>query len=95
MSHTLSIVAGFGLGALNDADEDDLDVYQTSSRDGRHLAYDASEKDDDDNIHIRQPPRRAFAQPIRTTKVTQMFHSGSLVASGFILSDEPVIEDRL
>lgn len=36
--------AGFGLGALNDADEDDLDVYDGSSANARNrLAYDASD----------------------------------------------------
>lgn len=42
--------AGFGLGALNDADEDDLDVYDGSTRPAaaRRLAYDTV--DDDETI---------------------------------------------
>lgn len=38
--------AGFGLGALNDADEDDLDVYDADIRKVRNrLAYDAKHDD--------------------------------------------------
>lgn len=46
-------LAGFGLGALNDADEDDLDVYDggaTSNR--RREAYDVTEHEKDDTITI-------------------------------------------
>jgi G patch domain-containing protein 1 len=46
-------VAGFGLGALNDADDDDLDVYDGGlSGNRRLLAYDIAERDDDDTIQI-------------------------------------------
>ena len=39
--------AGFGLGALNDADEDDIDVYDRGNvQTSRRLAYDAEEDDD-------------------------------------------------
>jgi len=44
---------GFGLGALNDADEDDLDVYdhiQNHTR--RRVAYDNLDGDDDDTVLI-------------------------------------------
>ena len=53
------MVAGFGLGALNDADEDDLDVYDAalgSERSKRILAYDAA--DDDDRITMGSSRRR-------------------------------------
>jgi hypothetical protein len=51
--------AGFGLGALNDADEDDLDVYDGGfgGKGGRRLAYDAGE-DEDDRITLG-PSKRA------------------------------------
>ena len=53
-------IAGFGLGALNDADEDDLDVYDGALRPGagRRVAYEAGE--DEDVIMMgssRQPNR--------------------------------------
>jgi hypothetical protein len=45
------MLAGFGLGALNDADDDDLDVYDGDLRKSRNrTAYDASERDDDFRI---------------------------------------------
>lgn len=44
------ISAGFGLGALNDADEDDLDVYDTGMGSSRgpksKVAYEAMDEDD-------------------------------------------------
>ncbi len=44
---------GFGLGALNDADEDDLDVYDHDQRNPRQrLAYDHITGDDDDTVVI-------------------------------------------
>ncbi len=40
-------VAGFGLGALNDADEDDIDIYDTNPNATKNrLAYDAKHHDD-------------------------------------------------
>lgn len=48
-----NLSAGFGLGAVNDADEDDLDVYDGGyAQPRRHMAYDASEKEDEDQITI-------------------------------------------
>jgi hypothetical protein len=52
----ISYSGGFGLGALNDADEDDLDVYDNAQRPSssrRRVAYDHIEGvDDDDMVHI-------------------------------------------
>lgn len=53
-------VAGFGLGALNDADEDDLDIYDgtlgSAGPKSRIVAYDAAE--DDDQIAMGSSSRR-------------------------------------
>ena len=44
---TFEYLAGFGLGALNDADEDDLDVYDADFNSARNrLAYDTQHADD-------------------------------------------------
>lgn len=44
---------GFGLGALNDADDDDLDVYDHSQMHGRnHHAYDASDAHDEERVSM-------------------------------------------
>jgi len=46
-SFTFEYLAGFGLGALNDADEDDLDVYDADFDSARNrLAYDTQHADD-------------------------------------------------
>lgn len=47
-------LAGFGLGALNDADEDDLDVYDsgTSKQTRTKMAYDADEAENDNLLSI-------------------------------------------
>jgi G patch domain-containing protein 1 len=45
--------AGFGLGALNDAEDDDIDVYDGGlSRESRRMAYDAGETEDGDSITL-------------------------------------------
>lgn len=45
--------AGFGLGALNDADEDDIDVYDSGMARGKtRMAYDAMDVDDQETIRI-------------------------------------------
>lgn len=45
--------AGFGLGALNEAEDDDIDVYDHgASREHRQMAYDAGENEDSDRITL-------------------------------------------
>ncbi|EKM50069.1 uncharacterized protein PHACADRAFT_153394 [Phanerochaete carnosa HHB-10118-sp] len=88
--------AGFGLGALNDADEDDLDIYDgalgSRGPKTRIVAYDATE--DEDQITMgsssrRRQDTRTPAQP----QTTQAFNDGRPVLKGFILSERPVQED--
>jgi hypothetical protein len=50
--------AGFGLGALNDADDDDLDVYETSSNIRNRTAYDIADREEDDKIAISSKSER-------------------------------------
>lgn len=46
-------LAGFGLGALNEADDDDLDVYDTSLPAERtYMPYDAADREPDDTITL-------------------------------------------
>ncbi|KAI0954695.1 hypothetical protein AcW1_006501 [Taiwanofungus camphoratus] len=94
------ISAGFGLGALNDADEDDLDVYDGAV--GRHgrsrMAYDDALGDDDHHIAVASSStlRSARRQQSRITSSTTMqtFSDGRPVLKGFVLSERPVAEDR-
>lgn len=48
----LQHTGGFGLGALNDADEDDLDIYDNTHSSRRRLAYDHADGEDDDTVVI-------------------------------------------
>ncbi|KAI0714194.1 hypothetical protein C8T65DRAFT_707738 [Cerioporus squamosus] len=69
------LAAGFGLGALNDADEDDIDVYDggIGSAARNRVAYDSMLGDDGDHISIgsrssrhqtTQGPVSAFVYPV-------------------------------
>ncbi|KAJ8514295.1 hypothetical protein ONZ45_g8158 [Pleurotus djamor] len=83
-----NLAAGFGLGALNDADEDDLDVYDSGTTlSKRRTAYDGMDHDNDDR------PSKA-QNSSRMTASYQFFQDGKPVLPGFVLSDKPVAEDR-
>jgi len=69
---------GFGLGALNEADEDDLDVYDSLHHpsSSRRVAYDHIEGEDDDTVVIgRNGTRKADAG---TRKGTSTLHVCSM-----------------
>ncbi|KAJ3850676.1 hypothetical protein EV368DRAFT_84315 [Lentinula lateritia] len=89
-----NISSGFGLGALNDADEDDLDVYDGRSANVRNrLAYDASDDPERDRTFLggSKSKLRSAPAPIPPTGT---FRDGTLVLPGFISSGKPVMEDR-
>ncbi|KAI6006679.1 hypothetical protein F5J12DRAFT_905697 [Pisolithus orientalis] len=74
------LAGGFGLGVMNDADEDDLDVYDHAASLGKNrTAFDVTDVQDDERI------RRGI--------VHAAFRDGTPVLSGFVLSDKPVAED--
>ncbi|KAH9893159.1 hypothetical protein C8Q73DRAFT_791046 [Cubamyces lactineus] len=91
------IAAGFGLGALNDADEDDIDIYDSSAAAGRsRVAFDDTLGDDEHHIHMGSSSRRqaATSQSRAPHGITQTFRDGTPVLKGFVLSEKPVAEDR-
>ncbi|KAG8959365.1 hypothetical protein FRC00_001694 [Tulasnella sp. 408] len=91
------ISAGFGLGALNDADDDDMDVYDTgdTSSSRRRMAF----QDDEDDDMITLGPstqsslKRHDEKKASTSSSAQTFHDGRPVPSGFVMSAKPEIED--
>ncbi|KAI6164528.1 hypothetical protein EDD17DRAFT_1755044 [Pisolithus thermaeus] len=98
------LAGGFGLGVMNDADEDDLDVYDHGAGVGKNrTAFDITEVQDDERIVIGQAgpsstqSRSLAAQTAQswdrrgTSRAT--FQDGTPVLSGFVLSDQPVAED--
>lgn len=89
------LAAGFGLGALNDVDEDDLDVYDGGPSSNRRLqAYDIVERDDDDTIQIGSRHDKGVKPNVRPASSLTTFRDGRPVLAGFVLSDKPVAEDR-
>ncbi|KAF8645077.1 hypothetical protein AX16_008135 [Volvariella volvacea WC 439] len=83
------ISAGFGLGALNEAEDDDVDVYDSGMDLGkRRTAYDHPEDEEPASSLIR----KATGQRFSTSGTT--FRDGTPVLPGFTLSDKPVAEDR-
>ncbi|KAJ7580229.1 hypothetical protein C8J56DRAFT_962576 [Mycena floridula] len=89
-----NLASGFGLGALNDADEDDLDVYDSSFGNKGHIktAYDIG-TEEDDRITMGSGSRKQGEMNSRPTP-TDLFHDGTPVLAGFVLSENPVVEDR-
>ncbi|TFK71426.1 hypothetical protein BDN72DRAFT_837646 [Pluteus cervinus] len=84
------ISAGFGLGALNDADDDDVDIYDRSIEGMRmRTAYDGG--DDDEHQHASKPKTTSGSRPLSGGTT---FLNGTRVLAGFTLSDKPVAEDR-
>ncbi|KAH8833057.1 hypothetical protein DL96DRAFT_1677302 [Flagelloscypha sp. PMI_526] len=84
-----NIAAGFGLGASNEADEDDLDVYDSAiGPGGSRVAYDIAQRDDDTNRFAST----SSSKPLSTS--FQTFPDGRPVLEGFILSETPAREER-
>ncbi|KAJ3839385.1 hypothetical protein F5878DRAFT_535694 [Lentinula raphanica] len=87
-----NISSGFGLGALNDADEDDLDVYDSGSANVRNrLAYDGTDDHDRERSSLGGSKSKSVSGP---TLSSGKFRDGGAVLPGFVLSDKPVMEDR-
>ncbi|KZT59468.1 DUF1604-domain-containing protein [Calocera cornea HHB12733] len=93
-----AISAGFGLGALNDADEDDLDVYDGSRAptDKRRLAYTIDE-DEDEPVLLGSKQAAPFRRPAptqpQTVQAQFFFPDGRPVLQGFKPAGAPLTED--
>ncbi|KAF8892162.1 hypothetical protein BD779DRAFT_95881 [Infundibulicybe gibba] len=87
------IAAGFGLGALNDADEDDMDVYDSQSQSRSRTAYDIADREEDDKIMIGGREARG-SKPGQQIPSGGSFRDGRPVLRGFALSETAVSEDR-
>ncbi|KAF9646493.1 hypothetical protein BDM02DRAFT_3156522 [Thelephora ganbajun] len=90
------ISAGFGLGALNDADEDDVDIYDPGPSSRRNLT--AYETGDENSYHhsISQksdPGPHMNASRPRNTPL-QRFRNGEPVLPEFVLAGTPVTDDK-
>ncbi|KAH9066795.1 hypothetical protein EDB87DRAFT_1588266 [Lactarius vividus] len=85
-----TLAAGFGLGALNEAEDDDIDVYDSASRaDRTYMPYDSTRDADDGASFSRN---KSSHKAVTTTQ--QKFSNGMIVLTGFVLSPEPVQKDQ-
>ncbi|KAF8579945.1 DUF1604-domain-containing protein [Ramaria rubella] len=90
-----NLSAGFGLGALNDAEDDDIDVYDRgASREHRGMAYDVGETEDDDRITLGPKQQRDSKGAQRNAIASVTFRDGRPIVSGFVLFEKPLIEER-
>lgn len=96
---SLLFLAGFGLGALNDADEDDLDVYDGGSNNIRtRLAYDTIDHGEDDTITIGTRTGKArnieavSALYCRVTVVVYVLKRSSLSSTTTFRDGRPVLD---
>ncbi|KAG1724184.1 hypothetical protein EDB19DRAFT_1930151 [Suillus lakei] len=93
------LAGGFGLGALNDADDDDLDVYDHSRIHGRgRHAYDANDAHDEERVFMSSRSQGArdvgkVAQTQRPSTGQITFRDGKQPLNGFVISEKPVAED--
>lgn len=89
-----NISAGFGLGALNDAEDDDIDIYDRGgSKTHRHMAYDTREEEDA-NDHVVVGPKFPSKLGSQNVVKSAIFKNGRPVVSGFVVSESPLIETR-
>ncbi|KAJ7027942.1 hypothetical protein C8F04DRAFT_1115872 [Mycena alexandri] len=89
------LASGFGLGALNDADEDDLDVYDGGFAQNRNrTAYDIIDREEEEKISIGGKADSRGRTTATPASSTHTFHDGKPVLAGFVLSEKPVAEDR-
>ncbi|KIK11571.1 hypothetical protein PISMIDRAFT_19413 [Pisolithus microcarpus 441] len=87
---------GFGLGAMNDADEDDLDVFDHGAGVGKNrIAFDITEIQDDERLVTGKggPSSTQSRSLARRGTSRATFQDGTPVLSGFVLSNKPVAED--
>lgn len=86
------LAAGFGLGALNEAEDDDIDVYESLSHaDRTYMPYDST-RDTDESASFNQ--NKTNRKAVGATTTQQKFSNGIIVLSGFVLSPEPGQKDQ-
>ncbi|TCD61711.1 hypothetical protein EIP91_008020 [Steccherinum ochraceum] len=91
------LAAGFGLGALNDADDDDLDVYDGSLNKRGHNRVAFEDDDDGSRMTMGSSRHKAKAGPSRgavDTQNTYTFQDGRPVLPGFVPMAKPLVEDK-
>ncbi|KAI5122486.1 hypothetical protein M0805_001395 [Coniferiporia weirii] len=92
-----NISAGFGLGALNDADEDDIDVYDRGSdRGNRRLAFDEEEEDRTTmGFRNKRPPKDRPSSHLSRLMPGESttFKNGMTCLPGFMVYEKPLVDE--
>lgn len=86
---------------MNDAEDDDVDVYDSAigqnDRSKRTLAYDDDESNAKmtlgSNRDVYRDQQYSRNNEQRRDLITYTFHDGRPVLAGFMLADKPVIEE--
>ncbi|ETW78731.1 hypothetical protein HETIRDRAFT_49626, partial [Heterobasidion irregulare TC 32-1] len=87
------LAVGFGLGALNEAEDDDIDIYDTPSNATRtHLAWDATDRDADEVVSVKNGPARSIKPPVSPPPKAYILPNGKPVLQGFMPAVTPVVE---
>lgn len=70
----IGLQGGFGLGALNDADEDDLDVYDHAIGHGRSRhAFDINDTHDEERVIVGRLGAKSSSTTVPTLSVSSAF----------------------
>jgi G patch domain-containing protein 1 len=84
---------------LNDADDDDIDVYEHAAKEARHLAFDETETADDlhhtlASSRLRKPIQKTPSRPPIGAESAETFSNGAPVLLGFALSQLSLTDDQ-
>ncbi|KIY64089.1 hypothetical protein CYLTODRAFT_381352 [Cylindrobasidium torrendii FP15055 ss-10] len=92
-----TISAGFGLGAVNEADDDDVDIYDSGGMktSGNRVAYEFGEEEKvvlgpgqiQSSPHVKGGNAQGPTQQ-------RIFNDGKPIVAGFVPSDRPALDER-
>ncbi|KAI0272592.1 hypothetical protein BC834DRAFT_857452 [Gloeopeniophorella convolvens] len=84
-----SLASGFGLGALNEAEDDDVDIYESASRTDRtYMPYDSIRDADERADYSRNRPNQ------KVVTAQQRFPNGDPVVPGFVVYPESIQKEQ-
>lgn len=82
----LNVLGAFGIGAMEDADDDDMDIYQPTEQSDIRKHYSFHENDNTETSTISHSDKPISHFKSRSKDVQDIFNDGSPVITGFRLS---------